>query len=135
MREFTSLSGPWAGLSMQEGFRIGEKIMLRIYERYIRGDGEDSDGVFIVDGSYDPITNDVRLVRRYIRCNREGSAVGYPFVYEGKWDGMMVSGKWHMSTYPNEGDAFEMWPESEEDLKELQIKIEEIGLVLTGPTP
>lgn len=134
MKEFSAQSGPWVGMSMQEGFRIGEKILLRIYDKYLRGEGTDSDGDFLLDGNFDPATNEVVMTRRYIKVTRPNqSQVGYPFIYVGKWDGMMVSGRWFMSDHPQIGDVFEMWPEREEDLEERRIRIEEFEQILVGP--
>lgn len=122
MKEFTSLSGPWVGQSIQEGFRITEKIVLLFSGHRFTGEGTDVDGDFSLEGEYDPADQMVNMVRRYVRVTRSENQIGYPFIYIGKWDGYQVTGRWMMSTSPAYGGPFEMWPESEEEARERAIE-------------
>ena len=114
MEDITSHSGPWIGLSIQDGTRISEKITLRFSGPKFSGEGNDKDGLFNLEGEYDPEDQWVNITRAYTVAPQNPSQVGYPFIYIGKWDGSMVSGRWMMSTIPSYGGTFEMWPEREE---------------------
>lgn len=114
MRELTSLSGLWTGQSIQEGFRLTEKISLVFHGVSFTGEGTDVDGHFEIAGDYDPSDHAVSIVRTYVLAPRNPGQVGYPFIYIGRWDGYQISGRWMMSTHPAEGGAFEMWPQEEE---------------------
>ncbi|MBX3119208.1 MAG: hypothetical protein KF784_09095 [Fimbriimonadaceae bacterium] len=122
MKEFTSHSGPWVGQSIQEGFRLTEKIMILFSGNHFVGEGTDVDGDFNLEGEYDPSDQMVNIVRRYTRVTRNENQVGYPFIYIGKWNGYEVTGRWMMSTSPAQGGPFEMWPESEEEAQERAIE-------------
>lgn len=113
-REFTSLSGLWTGQSIQDGFRITENITLTFSGDSFTGSGTDCDGVFDLEGEYDPDDDAVSIVRRYIFAPKSPSQVGHPFIYIGRWDGYQVSGRWMDSLYLNFGGPFEMWPQEEE---------------------
>ncbi len=129
MKDFNSLSGPWTGLSTQDGRRIEEAIELRIDHGIILGTGTDADGHFELDGSFDSKTNRVTLTRRYTwttEPSQEG--VGIPYHYDGLWDGLFVSGAWHSRPCPTMGGEFEMWPAREEDRQELGIELGELSL-------
>ncbi len=114
MRELTSLSGLWTGQSIQEGFRLTEKITLFFTGDSFRGHGTDVDGEFDLAGEYDPGDHAVSIVRTYAVAYRNPEQVGYPFIYIGRWDGYQNSGRWMMSTLPAIGGSFEMWPQEEE---------------------
>jgi hypothetical protein len=132
MKDFNTLSGPWTGLSIQGGFRLTERLQLSIIRGKISGTGSDMDGEFEVFGAYDPTSNAVHLVRRYTSTNRDDEGVGVPYDYLGIWDGMMVAGTWQQRDYlPNNG-PFEMWPDREEDRKELAIELHDEALALTS---
>lgn len=122
MKEFTSLTGPWVGQSIQEGFRITEKIMIAFKGNAFTGSGSDLDGDFDLEGEFDPADQMVNIIRRYTVAPRNPSQIGYAFIYIGRWDGHQVTGRWMMSTHPGEGGSFEMWPESEEEAKERAIE-------------
>ena len=129
MKEFSQLSGPWSGFSIQEGRRIPEAIHLRIDERIVVGTGNDSDGLFELDGSYDPATGRVTMTRRYTAtADPLEDGVGIPYHYDGVWDGSFVSGTWHCRPAPEVSGSFEMWPDREEDRKELMLDLRELSL-------
>lgn len=115
MRELDGLSGPWRGLSLQEGFRLSESIHLTISGGRIVGTGEDSDGLFEIEGGYDA-SGAVLITRRYSVCHHGSDGEGVPYDYRGRWDGDMISGTWEERGYAVNGDLFEMWPESGESL-------------------
>lgn len=115
MREFSDCSGPWTGQSIQEGFRLTERIDLRIEGGRFSGTGTDVDGEFELEGVYDSRTNLVSMVRRYSVAPKNPEQVGYPFDYSGRWDGSMVFGHWQARTDPLCNGPFEMWPESAEE--------------------
>jgi hypothetical protein len=124
MRSLDGLSGPWRGLSTQDGRRIPEAIRLTIGNGSITGAGDDADGHFVLDGTYDA-EGAVQLTRRYTSTTEpSGLGVGIPYQYVGTWDGAFVSGRWYPKASPWYGGPFEMWPEREEDLKELRIELE-----------
>ena len=132
MKNFNELSGPWTGLSVQDGLRISEAITLSIRGGSISGSGTDKDGDFELTGGYHERSQRVQLTRRYTwttEPSQEG--VGIPYDYDGSWDGMMVSGNWHMRNHPPMCGPFEMWPSREEDMHELRIELKEDTLV--GP--
>jgi hypothetical protein len=134
LKNFNELSGPWTGLSVQDGLRISEAMHLSIRSGSISGTGTDKDGDFELTGSYHERTQRVQLTRRYSRTTEPSQAgVGIPYDYDGTWDGAMVSGRWHMRNYPPMGGPFEMWPSREEDQHELRIELEEDVLVAGGP--
>ena len=126
MKNFNELSGPWQGLSVQDGLRISESISLSIRNGHIRGDGCDKDGDFELSGFYQSRNETVMLTRVYSLTTEPSQAgVGIAYDYEGKWDGAMVSGRWHPRSNPYYGGPFEMWPAREEDQEELRIEFEE----------
>jgi hypothetical protein len=126
MRDFNDLSGPWTGLSTQEGVRLSESISLTIRAGQISGSGTDIDGDFDLDGTYTEGTQLVRLTRRYSRVTDPNRGTpGLPYDYMGRWDGAMVTGMWRQRDFPANGGPFEMWPSREEDMRELQIQLEE----------
>ncbi len=132
MKDFNELSGPWTGLSVQDGIRISERIVLTIFKGRITGTGSDKDGEFELSGFYHERKQEVMLTRRYTwttEPSQEGA--GIPYDYEGAWDGAMVSGRWHPRMHPPYGGPFEMWPDREEDREELSIRFEE-QLALPG---
>ncbi len=98
----------------------------------ISGSGVDKDGDFELTGFYTARTEKVMITRRYSRTTEPSQdSVGIPYDYEGFWDGMMVSGRWHSRSYPMMNGPFEMWPDREQDREELRIEIEELEAV--GP--
>ncbi|MEZ0326539.1 MAG: hypothetical protein ACAH95_11600 [Fimbriimonas sp.] len=134
------MSGPWTGLSVQDGLRISEAIQLSIRSGSISGSGTDKDGDFELTGSYHERTQRVQLTRRYTYTTEPSQeGVGIPYDYDGVWDGSMVSGRWQMRMLtgrqsadhfgPLLGGPFEMWPNREEDQHELRIEIKEDVLV------
>ncbi|MCC7103176.1 MAG: hypothetical protein IT206_08880 [Fimbriimonadaceae bacterium] len=128
MKDFCQLSGPWAGLSTQEGRRIPECIQLRINRSHIVGTGSDADGLFELDGNFDPETKRVTMTRRYTVTSQPAQeGVGIPFHYDGVWDGEMVAGRWHCRPSPMDQGDFEMWPDREEDRQELMIELHELS--------
>lgn len=127
MREFGSLSGPWEGWSIQDGLRIGERLILRIRGGHVEGTGIDKDGEFEVSGAFLERRQLVTLTRRYTwttEPSQEG--VGIPYEYEGTWDGAMVSGQWHPRWNPAYGGPFEMWPATDEDKRALSLEMEDL---------
>ncbi|HWD41517.1 MAG TPA: hypothetical protein VG944_21915 [Fimbriimonas sp.] len=130
MKEFNELSGPWTGLSVQDGIRISEQIRLTIHAGQISGSGTDKDGEFELSGFYKQRTQQVMLTRRYTRTTEPSQEnVGIAYDYEGVWDGAMVSGRWHPRMHPSYGGPFEMWPSRDTDLEELTISFEETKLL------
>lgn len=130
MRDFNSLSGPWNGLSTQDGVRISESIQLRIDRSVVDGCGYDKDGDFELVGDYDAKSQRVRLTRRYTwttEPSQEG--VGIAYDYTGVWDGMMVSGMWCSREHPFIQGPFEMWPATEQDLQALSLEMEMVQSV------
>jgi hypothetical protein len=126
MRDFNSLSGPWTGLSVQDGLRISESIHLNIHDGHISGVGSDMDGDFELLGSYSSRDQRVTLTRRYTYTTEPSQeGVGLPYDYDGVWDGAMVSGRWQSRTHTWNSGPFEMWPNREEDREELAIRFEE----------
>jgi hypothetical protein len=131
LKNFDELSGPWTGLSVQDGIRITERIALSIYKGRITGTGTDMDGEFELGGFYNGRSQEVMLTRRYTRTTEPSQEeVGIAYDYEGKWDGAMVFGNWHPRMNPGYGGPFEMWPDREEDREELAINLEEVRLAL-----
>ncbi|MBL8060624.1 MAG: hypothetical protein JNK63_07930 [Chthonomonas sp.] len=129
MKEFSQLSGPWTGLSTQDGRRIPESIQLRISDRFIVGTGSDADGLFELDGNYDPNTGRVTMTRRYtVTTDPSQEGAGIPYHYDGIWDGAFVAGTWHCRPAPEICGDFEMWPDREEDRKELMMDLRELSL-------
>lgn len=127
MKDFNALSGPWTGMSIQDGLRITEAIYLSIREGTIAGHGTDSDGRFELVGRYDAATRSVFLTRRYTWTTEPSQAgAGIPYDYRGQWDGAIVSGRWSPKSNPWYGGPFEMWPNREEDRRELRIEFEEL---------
>jgi hypothetical protein len=128
MKDFNELSGPWTGLSVQDGIRISESIRLTITSGHIVGVGTDMDGEFELIGSYHGLSQRVQLTRRYTSTTEPSQeSVGIPYDYDGIWDGMMVSGRWHPRHHPSYGGPFEMWPSREEDREELRIELRELA--------
>lgn len=126
MKNFDELSGPWTGLSVQDGIRISERILLTIHKGRVTGTGTDKDGEFELTGFYSERKQEVMLTRRYSRTTEPSQeGVGVPYDYEGSWDGAMVFGKWHPRAVPGYGGPFEMWPDREQDREELAIRFEE----------
>lgn len=123
MADFSELTGPWLGWSIQEGLRISERMRLIIRGTVIEGEGTDMDGEFELTGSYDPRTERVLLTRRYYNTTEPSqSGVGIPYDYEGKWDGTLVGGMWHPRANPHYGGEFEMWPDRDEETETLRLE-------------
>jgi len=126
VKNFNELSGPWAGLSVQDGLRISESIRLTISSGRIDGEGTDKDGNFDLVGFYQARNETVMLTRIYTwTAEPSQQGVGIAYDYEGKWDGAMVSGLWHPRAHPFYGGPFEMWPARDEDREELRIELRE----------
>ncbi len=131
-KSLDNLSGPWRGMSIQDGRRIPEAIRLTISSGRMSGTGTDADGHFNVEGTYDAEGN-VRLTRRYTWTTEPSQQGAYlPYRYMGKWDGTLIAGRWYSLVTQGMGGPFEMWPEREEDLKELAIEFETRELVGTS---
>jgi hypothetical protein len=132
LKDFNELSGPWTGLSVQDGLRISERIALTIFKGRIAGTGSDKDGEFEISGFYKDRNQEVMLTRTYTwTTDPSQDGVGIPYDYEGSWDGAMVSGRWHPRSHPSYGGPFEMWPDRDEDREELSIRFED-KLALPG---
>ncbi|MFQ3587092.1 MAG: hypothetical protein SNJ74_00340 [Fimbriimonadaceae bacterium] len=126
MKDLMSLSGPWTGLSIQHKRRLTERMQLRLGDNRIHGTGSDVDGDFVVDGTYDPATESVHIVRRYTRVTWPVYGATFAlYDYRGTWDGQMISGNWRQRDEYTNGGPFEMWPDREQDQQELAIQIEE----------
>ena len=110
MRAISECSGPWVGWSVQYNRKIHERHVLTLSQGKITGTGEDADGEFEIDGDYDA-GGDVALVRRYTFCTIGPEGVGIPYLYRGRWDGLVVSGEWKPIVGSFDGGPFEMWPE------------------------
>jgi len=158
-KPFYTLSGPWSGWSIQEGFRLSERMKLTISRRAassnpgrdfaavnfpelkesdqitssisIFGTGTDIDGEFEIEGVFDPISLEVLMTRRYTRAPKNPGQVGFPFSYKGRWNGYCVYGTWSSPTDLDTCGPFEMWPESQGELEELSLE----ELLATGPMP
>jgi hypothetical protein len=111
------------GQSIQEGFRLTEKMILTIRGSTFYGEGTDVDGDFVLQGTFDAATGIVSIVRRYTRAPQNPAQVGYPFDYLGKWNGEFVSGRWMTRTDFEIGGPFEMWPEREEEMVERKLDV------------
>lgn len=111
-------------MSIQDGRRISEAIRLTIGNGEIYGSGDDADGTFTLEGNYEG--DEVVLIRRYTTVTSAMGTVGYPYRYLGRWDGAMISGRWAALLAPRLSGPFEMWPEGEEELKELRIEFAEL---------
>lgn len=134
MKDFNSLSGPWAGWSIQDGIRITESIRLTITQGRIVGTGTDKDGEFELMGAYIDRGQKVLITRSYTwtaEPSQEG--VGIAYEYAGVWDGSFVSGLWHPRRNPYYGGPFEMWPA--DATEELRIELEQVVKepLLVGP--
>lgn len=113
MKPLDDLSGPWRGLSTQDGRRIPEAIQLAIGGGTMSGSGTDADGNFTLDGTYE--SNIVHLVRIYTWTTEPSqSGAGIVYDYFGEWNGSFIEGAWRPREAPYYGGPFEMWPESEE---------------------
>lgn len=127
VRDFNELSGPWTGLSIQDGRRISESIHLSISGGRIEGTGQDADGDFELTGFFQSRNLVVKLTRRYTETTEPSQlGVGLPYDYEGLWDGQMVSGHWHPRYNLDYGGPFEMWPLTDETAQELAINVREL---------
>lgn len=79
----------------------------------ISGGGEDTGGLFVMDGVYDPASQDVVITKTYPAKLR--------VIYRGRWDGVMIAGRssiygikgTHSEGFYDAG-SFELWPEDEE---------------------
>jgi hypothetical protein len=130
VKNFNELSGPWAGLSVQDGIRISERMQLSIRQGQVSGTGKDKDGEFEVSGFYKERNQKVMLTRRYTRTTEPSQeGVGIAYDYEGLWDGAMVAGNWRARLHSGMGGPFEMWPDRDEDREELTIRFEERKLL------
>jgi hypothetical protein len=131
VKNFNDLSGPWVGLSVQDGVRISEAIRLVISGGRVSGTGTDKDGDFELLGFYSARNEQVMLTRCYTRTTEPSQeSVGIQYDYVGFWDGQMVSGRWHPRAHPFYGGPFEMWPDREADREELAIDLREL---VAGP--
>lgn len=94
-------------------------------EQIIAG-GHDFVGDFSMEGSYDPSTDAVVLVKRYR---------WHSVRYEGRWDGALVFGTWEIEDGDFQASGeFEMWPDDEATSLEefVQSGVEKRELVIVG---
>lgn len=110
MRPLRECSGPWVGWSVQYNRKIYERMTIQFSEASMVGNGEDADGEFEITGDFD-LQGEVALVRSYTFCVLGPEGIGIPYLYRGRWDGLVVSGEWKPVSGPYDGGAFEMWPE------------------------
>ena len=110
MRALGECSGPWVGWSVQYNRKIHERLVFEIGGGKLSGSGEDADGDFELAGDYE-MDGEVVLIRTYTFCSIGPEGVGIPYLYRGRWDGMVISGLWKPVAGFYDGGPFEMWPE------------------------
>ncbi len=93
-------SGPWTGYLQQDGRRIAQDLELTFDDGVLRGAGWDSDGEFVIKGSYDPATREVRWTKK---------VEGQPNVYfRGFREGVGIWGTYRGAN--GVGSGFHVWP-------------------------
>lgn len=79
------------------------RLTLRFASGQVSGEGHDRIGSFTIAGAY--FAESANFTKFYPR---------HPVVYDGRWDGQVLFGKWTIrNRYEGE---FELWPEDEETL-------------------
>jgi len=112
MNDLQERSGPWSGFWIQSQVRGYMKLRLQFYGDQLIGGGTDCAGWFEIRGKMQP-DGTVNFGKRYSSHGVE---------YEGRWDGVMISGLWTMrqpalfssERFTEEKGDFEMWPEAGE---------------------
>lgn len=109
-------SGPWTGYWVAAGCRFRQDLVLRFSDRVMRGEGIDTIGRFVVEGSYDPESREVRWRKAY---------VGHHAVeYCGYREGRGIWGTWDCT---GRKGGFHIWPR--EDLQgDSRLTADEIDL-------
>ncbi len=132
-RRLESCSGPWGGFWLQFGHRGVMRVHLTFEGGAIGGQGQDSSGDFTMDGVY-TADGQVSLRKAYSAVSVVLRDAAPLLVYEGRWDGRLIFGTWHQHDDSWNTGEFELWPESEEDLAERSLALQEDALV-AGPRP
>jgi hypothetical protein len=93
-------SGAWTGYHQQAGRKIAQDLELTFADGVVRGAGWDTVGEFVVKGSYDEASGEVRWTKKYT----DGHAVACRGFREGRG----IWGTWRMRGA--KGSGFHIWP-------------------------
>jgi hypothetical protein len=93
-------SGPWTGYYQEQGSKHVQDLELTFRDGVLTGGGWDSVGDFIVKGSYDEATREVRWTKKY--------AAAPSVYYRGFREGKGIWGTWQTPKHPQSG--FHIWP-------------------------
>lgn len=92
-------SGPWVGFFQVQGVRVHQDLELTFRDGVLRGGGWDVAGDFLVRGSYQLDSGEVRLTKKYD---------GYKVTCRGFLDGSGIWGTWQAER--RRGSGFHIWP-------------------------
>lgn len=114
MNELKELSGPWCGFWIQAQLRYHMRLRLQFVGGRLIGGGSDCAGDSEIQGALDEQGT-------VVFCKSYPTHVVH---YEGRWDGLMISGLWTMrhpvlygrAQFLEERGEFEIWPEADESL-------------------
>lgn len=107
MRPLSELSGPWIGFWIQQPIRGQMRLVLYFEAGRISGGGNDRDGAFSLQGSFDEQTGAVAIDKFYS---------GLLVKYRGHWDGTLICGDSEIIGFLfSDRGQFEIWPEGEDE--------------------
>jgi hypothetical protein len=92
-------SGPWTGYYQQGGRRHEQHLELAFADGSVRGDGGDAIGAFVIRGSYDLASREVRWTKQYLGA--------HVVAYRGFREGRGIWGTWRIGAL---GEGFHVWP-------------------------
>jgi hypothetical protein len=92
-------SGPWTGFFQVDGQKVPQDLELTFGDGVLRGGGWDARGEFVVRGSYDLDSREVRLTKKY--DDHKVSCRGF-------LDGKGIWGTWESGV--QHGAGFHIWP-------------------------
>ena len=104
-REGDFPSGPWTGFYQYQGRRLPHDFELTFDNGVIRGGGWDGVGEFVIKGSYDLESREVRWTKIYSNDHK--------LLYRGFREGKGIWGTWDSDEL--QGSGFHIWPLAEQD--------------------
>ncbi|MCW5939439.1 MAG: hypothetical protein KF884_02085 [Fimbriimonadaceae bacterium] len=124
-KSLDALSGPWAGFWLQYGQRGFMRLDLVFASGVVSGTGDDKSGTFTMKGVYG--SEAIEIIKGYDQLSIVLCDAAPVLLYEGRWDGAVVFGRWVQEGDPWNTGEFEMWPVSGETAMEELLQELEVG--------
>ena len=119
-------SGEWVGFYVDHGSNHRQEMHLSFADGRMQGAGADAVGPFVIRGTYDPESKDVRWVKTY-----SGQHSVY---YKGYREVKGIWGMWEIP--PGATDGFHIWPRAHGEAPSVRTAAERDAPVTVGvPQP